>query len=264
LTIDIRKVAAQNFARDAREPVTETTPEEISPEVIAFSESLGAKAPLYVPVQQDPCGIYGMCFVGVADKIKADAGSICHGWAIWETLPGLFLTAEFHAVWVSPSGELIDITPKPQRETRVVFAPDPRYAADFDFLKRPNSHRVRIYRPADLVERARERIAQFNTRQYEYESGRAARKGVSLEEWVASKLPRDPVPDLIDEVLAKAAEKDRLLTPVSQGAFCSDIPRMHSLQNEIARRLQQIRSLQPAGRTDLRPGSVKLELDAAL
>jgi hypothetical protein len=54
--------------------VTETTPEEISPEVIAFCESFGAKAPLYVPVQQDPSGIYGMCFIGVADKIKAGGG----------------------------------------------------------------------------------------------------------------------------------------------------------------------------------------------
>jgi hypothetical protein len=51
------------------------------------------------------------------------------------------------------------------------------------------------------MERARERIALFNKRQYEYESGRAARKGMSLKEWVASKLPRDPVPDLIDELL---------------------------------------------------------------
>jgi hypothetical protein len=243
LTVDIRKIAAQNFARDAREPNTETTAAEITPDVIAFCEGIGAAAPVFVPVQQDPLGIYGMCFIGVADKIKAGGGSICHGWAIWETLPRLFLTAEFHAVWVSPSGELIDITPKPQRENRIVFAPDPKYSADFDFLKRPNSQRIRVYRPADPMERARERIAQFNKRQYEYESGRAARKGVSLEEWVASKLPPDRVPDLIDEVLALAGEKDRLLTPVPEGAFCSDIPRMQSLHNEITRRLQQIWSL---------------------
>jgi hypothetical protein len=66
---------------------------------------------------------------------------------------------------------------------------------------------------------------------------------MSLEEWVASKLPRDPVPDLIDELLTMAEEKDRLLTPFPEGAFCSDIPRMRSLHNEITRRLQQIRSL---------------------
>lgn len=162
LRIDIRKIAAQNFARDAREPITETTPAEITPDVIAFCEGIGAAAPVLVSVQQDPLGMYGMCFIGAADKIKAGGGSISHGWAIWETLPRLFLTAEFHAVWVSPADELIDITPKPQREARIVFAPDPRYPADFDFLKRPNSHRVRIYRPTDPMERARERIGQFN------------------------------------------------------------------------------------------------------
>jgi hypothetical protein len=100
------------------------------------------------------------------------------------------------------------------------------------------------------MERARERIAQFNKHQYEYESGRATRKCMSLEEWVASKLPPDPVPDLIDEVLTLAEEKDRLLTPVPEGAFCSDIPRMQSLHHEITRRLQQIRSLaSPAGKS---------------
>ena len=248
--MNIRQVAAQNFARDAREPVTETTPDEISPEVIAFCKSFGAQPPLFVPVQQDPCGIYGMRFIGVADKIKTGGGSICHGWAIWEMLPRLFLTAEFHAIWVSPAGELIDITPKPQGETGIAFAPDPRYPADFDFLKRPNSHRVRIYRPAHPMERARERIAKFDKRQYEYESGRATRKCMSLEEWVTSKLPRDPVPELIDELLTRAEEKDRLLTPVPEGAFCSDIPRLQSLQNEITRRLQLIRSLaSPAGKS---------------
>jgi hypothetical protein len=66
---------------------------------------------------------------------------------------------------------------------------------------------------------------------------------MSLEEWVVSKLPRDAVPDLIDELLNIAEEKDRLLTPVPEGAFCSDIPRMQSLHNEISRRLQQIRTL---------------------
>jgi hypothetical protein len=138
LTVDIRKIAAQNFARDAREPITETTPAEITQNVIALCEGIGAAAPVLVPVQQDPLGIYGMCFIGVADKIKAGGGSICHGWAIWETLPRLFLAAELHAVWVvSPSGELIDITPKPQRENRIVFAPDPKYSSDFDFLNVP-------------------------------------------------------------------------------------------------------------------------------
>lgn len=70
---------------------------------------------------------------------------------------------------------------------------------------------------------------------------------MSLEEWVASKLPRDPVPDLVDELLTRAEEKDRLLTPVPEGAFCSDIPRLQSLQNEITRRVQQIWSLDQDG-----------------
>ena len=34
--------------------------------------------------------------------------------------------AEFHAVWKSPEGKLVEVTPKPHREVRILFVPDPR------------------------------------------------------------------------------------------------------------------------------------------
>lgn len=34
--------------------------------------------------------------------------------------------AEFHAVWLSPEGQMIDITPKPHGETQILFVPDDR------------------------------------------------------------------------------------------------------------------------------------------
>jgi hypothetical protein len=46
------------------------------------------------------------------------------GWCIWEW-PGILLNAEFHACWLSPEGEIIDITPKPDGEKTVLFLPDP-------------------------------------------------------------------------------------------------------------------------------------------
>jgi hypothetical protein len=135
--MNIRQVAAEHFARDAREPVTETTRDEISPEVIAFCKSFGAKAPLFVPVQQDPCGIYGMCFIGVADKIKTGGGSMCHGWAIWETLPRLFLTAEFHAVWVSPRGRANRHYPEAPRRDGYRLCSGPEISRRFRFPQTP-------------------------------------------------------------------------------------------------------------------------------
>jgi hypothetical protein len=122
----------------------ETTPGAITAEIIGLCESLNADPPVYVPVGDDPHGMYGFCNLGVLDKIKAEGGEIRFGWSIWE-YPGVYLTAEFHAVWVHPTGNLVDITPKPDRETRIVFAGDPTLPPDFDFAKRPNNRRARIY-----------------------------------------------------------------------------------------------------------------------
>ena len=46
------------------------------------------------------------------------------GWAIWEW-PGVFIEAEFHAVWASPEGQLVDFAPRSLRSSHVVFLPDP-------------------------------------------------------------------------------------------------------------------------------------------
>ena len=45
------------------------------------------------------------------------------GWALWEW-PGLFIEAEFHAVWHSPDGRLVDLTPNRLIPTAIVFVPD--------------------------------------------------------------------------------------------------------------------------------------------
>lgn len=46
------------------------------------------------------------------------------GWLIW-IMPGvMMIEAEFHSVWVSPTGEMIDITPKAQGENKILFLPD--------------------------------------------------------------------------------------------------------------------------------------------
>ncbi len=63
------------------------------------------------------------CFFNVPKKVTAEGGRIQYGWAIWER-PGLLIEGEFHAVWVSPEGEFIDITPKRDGETEILFLPD--------------------------------------------------------------------------------------------------------------------------------------------
>lgn len=98
-----------------------TTPKFITSSVIAFANKLNLKVtPIYLQAKTESYAKPSFCFPNVHRKIELDGGSIQHGWVIWERL-GQFLEAEFHAVWKSPEGELVDITPKIDGETSVVF-----------------------------------------------------------------------------------------------------------------------------------------------
>lgn len=137
---EIRVASAEKLLEERNHgaAVTETTPKEIGPAVLEFSGTLGGDPPVIVPVTEDPLGRYGWCNDGVRLKVAAEGGEPVHGWTIWEWAPAL-LTAEFHCVWRSPAGELLDITPKPRREQTIVFVKDDAYPADFDFDQRPLS-----------------------------------------------------------------------------------------------------------------------------
>ncbi|WP_157650159.1 hypothetical protein [Burkholderia ubonensis] len=53
-------------------------------------------------------------------------GEQLNGWAIWE-VPGVFIEAEFHAIWRDAAGELHDLTPRPQWPgSSITFLPDPK------------------------------------------------------------------------------------------------------------------------------------------
>jgi hypothetical protein len=60
----------------------------------------------------------------VRKKLERDGGNIQHGWCIWE-LPGVFIEAEFHAIWISPTQQLLDVTPKKDGEKEILFFADP-------------------------------------------------------------------------------------------------------------------------------------------
>lgn len=64
------------------------------------------------------------CFPIVEEQIAVSGGSMVVGWAIWEW-SGVFIEAEFHAVWASPEGQLVDLAPRSLRSSHVVFLPDP-------------------------------------------------------------------------------------------------------------------------------------------
>ncbi|MEZ5632417.1 MAG: hypothetical protein R3F09_17130 [Burkholderiaceae bacterium] len=66
---------------------------------------------------------YNDCFNVVLEQVTNHGGQQIIGWAIWE-LPGVFIEAEFHAVWQSPEGELVDVVPRVRPFTHISFLPD--------------------------------------------------------------------------------------------------------------------------------------------
>jgi hypothetical protein len=64
-------------------------------------------------------------FRNVADKVIYDGGAAIHGWVLHYRaggdIPGEgYLLAEHHAVWHSPDGRLVDVTPYPKAALRPI------------------------------------------------------------------------------------------------------------------------------------------------
>ncbi len=88
-----------------------------------LSQISSIEEPCYVicePIQDVPIN---ECFPLVEEKIKTDGGRRILGWQIWKGK--LLIEAEFHAVWESPDGKYIDITPKALAFSKILFVPDP-------------------------------------------------------------------------------------------------------------------------------------------
>jgi hypothetical protein len=105
-------------------------PEIIDDKVLRLAKKLGCEDdPLFINVITEPYAISRECFASVEEKIRRSQGSLQLGWQIWE-MPGVFIEAEFHAVWRSPDGILIDIKPKTEKVKKILFIPDTKAKYD--------------------------------------------------------------------------------------------------------------------------------------
>jgi hypothetical protein len=100
------------------------TPRDIHKYVKQLIEKIGAgTTPVWVDIRPTRAARISECFINVPNHIQKHMGGMQYGWTIWQ-VANLFVEAEFHAVWVSPQGQYLDITPKPERDTRILFLPD--------------------------------------------------------------------------------------------------------------------------------------------
>jgi hypothetical protein len=101
-----------------------TTPAPINESTELLIKRLPAPGkPVFLDLRAEPFAQIAECYGNVATKIAKDGGDVQHGWCVW-VHEGRLIEGEFHAIWVSPQGELVDITPKRDGEERILFIPD--------------------------------------------------------------------------------------------------------------------------------------------
>jgi hypothetical protein len=101
------------------------TPLEDSQSIGILCGEITPGTPEYVNVVPIEGAPINECFKLVEHQVQIAGGARILGWSLWE-MPGVFVEAEAHAVWRSPTGHLIDITPKSRPTQCVLFLPDPR------------------------------------------------------------------------------------------------------------------------------------------
>ena len=107
-----------------------TTPPELDEEVASLLRLLGVDPrrarylPFTAPARFKPEA--RECHINAWLQMKYEqAGSVESGWLVWQHKPSGTVEAHFHSVWLSPSDEPCDVTPREDGEVTVLFAPDP-------------------------------------------------------------------------------------------------------------------------------------------
>lgn len=102
-----------------------TTPKAIDPNVLRLRNKIGLSTePVFVPVHPVGGAKHDECFDNVRRHSTKEGGESAFGWLVWE-LRNKWIEGVFHAVWRSPRGDLLDITPHIGNEQGVLFIPDP-------------------------------------------------------------------------------------------------------------------------------------------
>lgn len=103
----------------------EIVPPSITDEVKKFCAEISSDSPLYLEIQKEENALIEECFPNVQRKVEQNGGKIVYGWKIW-IIPNMFIEAEFHSVWESEHGNLVDITPNRSGEDKILFLRDSR------------------------------------------------------------------------------------------------------------------------------------------
>lgn len=79
----------------------------------------------WVAVEAGEGCLPGSCFQNVAAMVRRHGGSVQHGWRMREQAAA-YVEGAFFAVWRRLDGALIDVTPRSDQLTEILFLPDSR------------------------------------------------------------------------------------------------------------------------------------------
>lgn len=95
--------ARQNPDRVAKmAPLTDWVKEQI--------RTVSPIAPVTLKCEPSPFALHGRCYQNVLEQATEHGGRVVTGWSCWLDKATLYL--EYHAVWQSPNGERLDVTPQ--------------------------------------------------------------------------------------------------------------------------------------------------------
>lgn len=141
-----------------------TTPRVITPQIRELCQSISKYEPLIVPVVADPRSLINECFQNVGTYVKEHGGQRILGWSIWQR-SNVLIEAEAHAVWKSPTGDIVDITPHSNGEISILFLVDKHMVYEGNCI--PNIRRALTSSPlvAEFIGlyNKRDRIASEST-----------------------------------------------------------------------------------------------------
>jgi len=101
----------------------QAAPKGLHTYVMDFCRSISSEQPAFIPIRSEKGGIENECIWNVRHQVEKSGGQMILGWNVSEWY-GIMLEASFHAVWRTPSGELIDVTPNEANKDRSLFLPD--------------------------------------------------------------------------------------------------------------------------------------------
>jgi hypothetical protein len=166
-----------------------TTPASVTEAVLRLREKIGVNTePVFVPVQPAPHSALEECYRNVFTQVQERGGARQTGWCIWEH-PGLFVEGVFHAIWLSPEGNLVDITPHRDGEQRILFIPDPTRSYNgqpIDNIRLPLVQNPRVER----LMRMNEEMLELR-KKYLLPDGRAAVPAIEVIQVVVKHTSRN-------------------------------------------------------------------------